>query len=263
MFTKIGTGGNDALFGDTLFGSDGNDALDGLAGADTMSGGVGNDTYFVDQAGDVVIELLDKGTQDTIVSMISLTLPANVENLQLVAGALNGTGNGLDNDLQGNSLANTLDGGAGNDLLAGYGGNDTLKGGNGDDLLIGGAGTNLQQGGAGNDFLDGTAGTGKLEGGTGNDTYLVNELSDVVSEAAGGGIDHIISSISFDLSVNGAEVEKLSLSGSTDLGGIGNALNNTINGGNGNDVLFGGTGNDSMMAISARTPSTANRATTR
>ena len=76
MFTKIGTGGNDVLTG----GND-NDALDGLAGADTMSGGAGNDTYFVEHVGDVVTELLDKGTQDTIVSVISLTLPANVENL--------------------------------------------------------------------------------------------------------------------------------------------------------------------------------------
>ena len=66
MFTKIGTGGNDVLTG----GND-NDVLDGLAGADTMSGGAGNDIYFVDQTGDVVTELLDKGTQDTIVSMIT------------------------------------------------------------------------------------------------------------------------------------------------------------------------------------------------
>ena len=116
MLTKVGTGGNDVLTG----GND-NDALDGLAGADTMIGGAGNDTYFVDQAGDVVTELLDKGTQDTIVSSITLAaLSANVENLELVGGAVNGTGNTLDNDIIGNSLANTLDGGKGDDALLGY-----------------------------------------------------------------------------------------------------------------------------------------------
>jgi hypothetical protein len=41
---------------DSLFGGDGDDRLDGLAGADQMAGGLGNDTYTVDQAGDKVIE---------------------------------------------------------------------------------------------------------------------------------------------------------------------------------------------------------------
>ena len=34
----------------------GNNLLDGGAGADAMTGGAGNDTYFVDNAGDAVIE---------------------------------------------------------------------------------------------------------------------------------------------------------------------------------------------------------------
>jgi Ca2+-binding RTX toxin-like protein len=58
-----------------------------------------------------------------------------------------------------------------------------------------------------------------------------------------------------DLSVNGAEVEKLTFSGSTDLGGIGNGQDNvmhgsegadTINGAVGNDVIEGGLGVDVM-----------------
>jgi Ca2+-binding RTX toxin-like protein len=241
MATLFGTGGND-----TLVGGNDNDVLIGFNGADKMSGGKGNDTYFVDVAGDVVTELADQGTRDAIVSMVTLTLGANVEDLELVGGAVNGTGNALRNVIEGNSLANKIDGGNGDDILSGNGGNDTLIGGIGNDVLSGGAGVNQLQGGGGDDLLDGTVGSGKLEGGAGNDTYFIDGLSDVVSEAAAGGTDRVISTVSFDLSVNGANVEKLSLSGSTGLGGTGNALNNTIDGGNGNDVLFGLVGHDTI-----------------
>ena len=40
----------------TITGNSGNNALDGSTGADTMIGGAGNDAYFVDNAGDVVVE---------------------------------------------------------------------------------------------------------------------------------------------------------------------------------------------------------------
>src|SRR5688500_16230545 len=90
MTVVTGTAANDVLVG-----TNNDDVLNGLTGADKMSGGAGNDIYFVDQAGDVVTELANKGTEDWIVSTISTILAANVEHLELVGGALNGTGDGL------------------------------------------------------------------------------------------------------------------------------------------------------------------------
>ena len=40
----------------------GNDTLIGWNDADTMNGGTGNDTYFVENSGDKVIEKLNEGT---------------------------------------------------------------------------------------------------------------------------------------------------------------------------------------------------------
>lgn len=133
----VGAEGNDLLDGaegnDTLIGGLGSDSLTGGVGNDQMAGGAGNDTYTIG-AGDSVTELADEGT-DVVLSPVTLTLGANVENLTLTeAAAVNGTGN---------ELANRLTGSASDNELRGLGGNDTLVGGGGNDLLIGGTGADL------------------------------------------------------------------------------------------------------------------------
>ena len=45
-----------------------------------MYGGAGNDVYFVDNAGDVVIENVNEGN-DTVYASIDYGLTANVDNL--------------------------------------------------------------------------------------------------------------------------------------------------------------------------------------
>ena len=119
-----------------LIGNDGNNLLNGIQGADTMEGGLGNDTYYVENTGDVVIEGVNAGT-DVINSAVTYTLPDNVETLILTGyNAVNGTGNVLGNTITGNNAANIINGGDGNDILRGLGGNDTLTGGAGADSFV-------------------------------------------------------------------------------------------------------------------------------
>ncbi|MEH1966423.1 beta strand repeat-containing protein [Nostoc sp.] len=237
--TLNGVDGNDSLIGgagnDTLLGGAGNDTLDGGAGADSLDGGAGNDIYTVDNIGDAIIEGLNAGT-DLVKSSVSWVLANNLENLTLTgSGAINGTGNSLNNILIGNTGANTLNGVDGNDSLIGGAGNDTLLGGVGDDTLDGGAGTD------------------SLDGGVGNDIYTVDTLNDVIIEGLNAGTDLVKSSVSWVL---GNNLENLTLTGSGAINGTGNSLNNifignasanTLNGIDGNDSLFGSSGNDTLL----------------
>ena len=139
-----GGAGNDTLWGsegdDRLFGEAGNDTLDGGTGADRLNGGAGDDNYYVDNAGDEIIEF-SSGGRDTVYTAMGHTLGANVEDLRLTgSAAVDGYGNALNNLLVGNGAANTLVGGSGNDTLWGGGGNDRLIGSSGRDTMAGGTG---------------------------------------------------------------------------------------------------------------------------
>jgi trimeric autotransporter adhesin len=232
-------------FNNLIIGNDVDNTLDGGKGADTLTGGKGNDLYVVDSVADKVTESAGQGTFDSVFSLIAnYTLGVNVEQLFLVTGALNGAGNTLNNLLDGNGSDNTLDGGAGNDDLSGSGGADSLVGG------------------TGNDTLDGGSGIDTMKGGAGNDVYIVNDLADIVFEAAGGGVDLVKTNVdSLPLAAN---VENLTLQGAAVHGagntlgnyitgnGIGNSLagldgNDTLDGAGGGDNLVGGKGNDTYF----------------
>src|SRR4029078_1637049 len=112
-------------------------------------------SYVVTQAGDVVTENVNEGT-DTVESSVTYSLGSNIENLMLTGTAnINGTGSSTNNLLIGNSGNNALDGGSGNDTVDGGAGNDTIQGGSGDDTVLGGLGDDSLSAGSGNDVLDG------------------------------------------------------------------------------------------------------------
>src|SRR5262245_34637293 len=245
---------------DHLVGGDNVDYLDGGTGADVMDGGGSSDTYVVDNAGDVVIEraleafadgFITGGEADLVYASVSFTLPDFVEHLSLItgAGAINGTGNELDNTIHGNNSGNTLTGLDGDDLLIGHGGNDTLRGGGDNDELYGSEDNDTLEGGAGSDTMDGGTGADTMRGGSGDDYYFVDNSGDTVTENADAGHDIVYSSVTFTL---GPNVEDLVLlAGAVD--GTGNALDNIISGnvdGNdirgleGEDMLKGGGGAD-------------------
>ncbi len=143
--TLDGGSGNKPLIGgdgsDTLIGGFGNDSLSGGTGADVMTGGDGDDVYYIDVAGDTVSETnaAAGGGVDRVFTSISYSLGANVEHLFLTfapTALIDGTGNSLNNTIQGNNVANVINGLGGNDVLRGGLGSDTLTGGTGTDFFI-------------------------------------------------------------------------------------------------------------------------------
>ncbi|MGY1893405.1 beta strand repeat-containing protein, partial [Pseudomonas sp. SDT291_1_S447] len=190
---------------------------------------------------------------------------------------INGT-SGTDT-LVGTSSADELYGFAGNDSLSGGEGNDLLDGGAGADVLNGGNGidtasyanstagvtvnltagtgiggdaqgdtlTSIEAvvGSAFNDTLTAQASGSTLNGGAGNDIYYVNGTSVNVVEAAGGGDDEVRTILlNHTLAAN---VERLTYVGTGSFTGYGNASDNIITGGVGNDYLMGGAGADQFI----------------
>ena len=100
----------------SITGNSGNNVIDGQGGADVMRGGKGNDTYYVDNSADNVIEASTGGT-DQIFSSVSYSLLGRfVETLTLTGSAAI--------DASGNTQANTLVGNTGHNVLTGGGGAD-------------------------------------------------------------------------------------------------------------------------------------------
>lgn len=127
----------------------------------------------------------------------------------------------------GNASADTILGGASYEFLYGYAGNDTISGGGGDD------------------FIDGGTGTDSLYGGTGDDRFLVERQQDVVFEYAGEGTDTVEASSNFYLYGN---IERLILTqAAAGAFGVGNDLDNYIEGNNASNLLIGGAGNDTIL----------------
>jgi Ca2+-binding RTX toxin-like protein len=145
----------------------------------------------------------------------------------------------------------TINGGAGNDILFGGLGDDIITGGSGTgtNLLIGDAGNDILIGGDGADALDGGSGIDQMTGGLGNDSYYVDNVSDVVNEInPNEGRDRIYTTVSYSMTGTAAGVELAYLLGTGNIDLTGNDLDNAITGNSGNNIINGGNGNDSISA---------------
>jgi Ca2+-binding RTX toxin-like protein len=235
-FSLTGNGRDNKItgnaFANTLSGGAGADILNGGASADTLIGGEGDDVYVVDNAGDVVTEILNQGTDLVQVAIATAggtyLLTDHVEKAILTnAVAFNLTGNALANVLTGNALANTLDG---------DGDTDTLIGGAGNDLYV----VDLTAGGALEDSVVETVGNGtdtlRLRGTSSQPTSVVLTLDAALEN--------------LDASATGSSLLDLTGNGVANLL-KGNAAANILSGGAGADTMVGGDGDDVYVVDNA------------
>jgi Ca2+-binding RTX toxin-like protein len=180
---------------------------------------------------------------------------------------------------QGTSASDTLTGTAGPDTMYGGAGNDVYFVGTADCVVeqpnggidtvnasvsyalpanvenltltgtagINGTGNSLNNvltGNSAGNVLTGGGGTDTLIGGAGSDIYVLNSPADLIVENPGGGSDTVDIGVSYTLPAN---VENLSLTGSSPVVGTGNALDNKLVANGGADTLLGGAGADTLI----------------
>lgn len=282
-FEEIVTSSGD----DAITGNGADNLIDAGAGANTSSGGRGDDTYIFQfspsPAQDVITELPGEGddtlefvgltggrlvygfgigvtqTPSVLLNLASATTSLGTYGKRALLVAKAGQGANLENahgsdgddQLTGNDAPNRLKGGKGDDVL---------RGGRSDDILVGGAGSDTTHGQAGDDTYKFSAATrGLTEIDTireprrgGEDTLDFSDLGTArgVTVNLGRASKAIGGTVARRLRV---EVGVMARYLEHIIGGrgpdrlTGNRSDNTLIGGHGNDRLFGRRGHDTLL----------------
>lgn len=210
-------------FAQIISGNAGDNQIDGGGGNDTLYGQGGNDTYIVSTTQTAVMESVGGGYDQVIASCnYALVGSQEIESLSASGGAYSTAGLRL----SGNNFAQTITGDGGANVINGGGGADVMSG-------LGGA-----------------------------DLYYVDNAGDIVHEAAGQGVDTIVSTVSYALGA-GESIETLRFTDTTavttrsltgnELGQrlLGDGGANRLDGGDGVDTLYGYGGADTFVFSTA------------
>lgn len=249
--TLTGTVGDDVLSGgaqgDSIDGGDGNDSLLGRLGSDVLQGGNGDDELNGGQGDDEIDGGDGFDTAKFSGSSYDYMVSFEPDGTIVVSGMGDGDyGYDILENVEAFYFAAddiTLElidlpplGTSGNDVIVGSDRPDWLYGLEGDDSLTGGLGS---------DGLDGGEGADTMTGGDGDDYYYVDDAGDVIVEAGSDEYDGVEASISHTL---GSTLENLTLTGSANLNGTGNASNNEIFGNDGDNIISDMDGDDYVRA---------------
>lgn len=95
----------------------------------------------------------------------------------------------------------------------------------------------------------GAGGADTLVGTGGNDVFVVDHPGDIIVEEENAGIDLVRASVDFELRAFGLSLENLTLTGTADLSGTGNGVDNVLTGNSGDNALNGAWGNDVIYGM--------------
>ena len=232
---------------ENLRGGSQDDTLIGDNADNVLTGGPGNDTYFVNTGGDDTVAEAAGGGTDTIdfsASNANIIFNLGFTGAQAIAG--------MQLTLSSAEVENFFSGG-------------------GDDSIIGSAGGNSILGGSGNDTIEGMAGNDTMFGQTGDDVYLFDADtglgSDFVVEFFGEGsdtLDYTFTALGVSVNIGVTVAQTVNANQSltliftsieTVLGGSGNDTitgdfdGNSLIGNGGNDILNGSLGDDTIVGL--------------
>ena len=224
---------------DTLIGSNAAEELSGGTGADQITGFGGDDTYFIDNLGDNIVEGPSGGTDSAqvLIQRFALDATDSIERLLLDNSVIDGEliGNSLDQTVQGAGGNDTLEGGLGADTYIGEGGFDRVTYRNSSvgvsiDLTL-----PTQQGGeAQGDTFNSIE---EIEGSTFADNLSGDDLNNSLIGLAGQDV------ISGHNGLFGGDDNDTLNGGQGDDSLEGGGLHDELNGGADSDTLRGGSGN--------------------